>query len=352
MSSKNKTETNKREISLNRASLNLILVIIVAVILMLAILLTLLAITLVARTNSSDITDSPKNPGTNLPQGESYPLKVEGITINIPDVSEAKNTISADLINSSNALLYDMTANEIVASRQGGQLIYPASLTKVMTLIVVTENIKSESALDEVLTVNVPIGEHSGYGFSAGEKLTVKDLIYAAVLQSDGIACIMLAEYIAGSEQAFVDLMNKKAREMGLSEQTTLFQNCTGLHHSYHYSTCHDMAVIMAYAMKNPFCASILTSLSYRPSDNFRPGQGAIFWHGLLHNHLADCKKQPSNATISGGKTGWTGKESGYCFVTYAKDKSGHEYVLVTAKAESFAESTNDTITIFNTYLK
>ena len=353
MPSKDNQTRTRREANIDNASTNFLLVIIIAVILLLAMLLTYLGIIVVARIGSSGDEDSSNKPGITIPQGNSYPLKVEGIVIDMPNVSEAKNTISADLINSSHALLYDITANEIVASRQGGQIIYPASMTKVMTLIVVVENLMSESALDEVLTINTPRGEHSGYGVQSGEKLTVKDLIYAAVLQSDGVACITLAEYIAGSEANFVKLMNAKAREMGLSEQTTLFQNCTGLHHSLHYSTCRDIAIIMAYAMKNPFCANVLTTLSYRPSDNFRPGEKHTFWHMLLHDpdKLNDLRRQPTTATISGGKTGWTGSDSGRCVVTYAKGNDGHEYVLVTAKADAWSNSITDIMNIYNTYL-
>lgn len=352
MSSKKNSGTPKREASIDAASLNLLLVILITVILMIAILAAYFAITLSARaeipekdTDKDDILASTD---------EDYPFKVDGITVGIPEAKDAKNTISAELINSSAAILIDVTANEVIASRQGGQIIYPASMTKVMTLIVVAENLKNEESLNDVLTINIPRGEHSGYGFEVGEKLTVKDLIYAAILQSDGVACITLAEYIAGSEANFVKLMNEKAREMGLSDKTTLFQNCTGLHHEYHFSTCHDMAVIMAYAMKNPFCANILTSIKYNPSNNFRPGKGCTFWHSFLHDPkmLNDLRVQPSTAEMLGGKTGWTGKNSGYCIVAYAKGDDGHYYVSVTAKADSWVANVDDILNIFNAYVK
>jgi len=353
MASRNNREKQKRALEIDNSSMNLLLVILVTVILLLVILAAYLTITLITKEDAlAGLSGDGKDPANNASTEENYPFNVEGITVNIPSVNEAKNTISADLLSSTNAILVDVTANEIVASRQGGQIIYPASMTKVMTLIVVAENLKSEASLNDVLTINIPRGEHSGYGFEVGEKLTVKDLIYAAVLQSDGVACITLAEYIAGSEAAFVKLMNEKAREMGLSQSTTLFQNCSGLHHEYHYSTCHDMAVIMAYAMKNPFCANVLTSLSYKPSDNFRPGEGCTFWHAFLHNHLSDGNKQPASAEILGGKTGWTGKTSGYCIVAYAKGDDGHYYVSVTAKADSWVGNVDDIFKIFNTYVK
>ena len=94
---------------------------------------------------------------------------------------------------------------------------------------------------------------------------TVKDMIYNLMLKSDGIAAMALADYIAGSERAFVDLMNEKAAELGLEK--TQFKNPTGIHEKYHLTTAKDMAIIMMYAMKNPFCADVLSALSYTNSD-------------------------------------------------------------------------------------
>lgn len=350
MDSKKNHGMPKRVVNIDRASLNLVLVIIVTIILMLAILASYFVIMLSSRNDKPVLEDETNDEQQTT---DDYPLKTDGIVIELPGTNDAKNTISNDLINSDKAILVDLTTSEIVASRQAGQIIYPASLTKVMTLIVIAENIKNDGALDDLITISRNYDENSGYGFKVGEKLTVKDLIYAAILQSDGVACLELADYIAGSEANFVKLMNEKARAMGLDETTTLFQNCTGLHQSLHYTTCRDMAIIMAYAMKNPFCASVLTSIKYKPGDNFRPGEGCTFWHTLLHNRLADGNKQPKRAEIIGGKTGLTEKEtSGYCIVSYAKGKDGHFYVSVTAKAESWDANVQDVINIFNEYIK
>ena len=348
MASRKNSGAPAREARIDDFNLNLLLVA-VALILVFAIMLSVyFAVALI----SGDATvGGNKGPGGSAAVNGNYPFLVEGIEVDIPSTSEAKNTISADFINSKYAVLVDVTDNEIVASRQGSQMIYPASMTKVMTLIVVVENLKSESALDEVLTIEHERGSNSGYGFEIGEKLSVKDLLYAAILQSDGVACLTLADYIAGSETNFVKLMNEKAADLGIGE-TTLFQNCTGLYHKYHYSTCRDMAIIMAYAMQNPLCTSVLTSLKYQPSNNFRPGDGCTFWHTFLHNQISDGNIQPKRADIIGGKTGWTGKDSGYCIVTYAKGDNGHYYVSVTAKAESWSANVQDILNIFNEYVK
>lgn len=291
-----------------------------------------------------------------------YPFK-EDSKVNIPLDLENAEGIGADSINSERAMLVDVTAGKIVASRKGTQMMYPASLTKIMTLIVVVENLKSEADLDHVLTIEDAAGEHSGYGFQVGEKLTVRDLLYAVILQSDGQACLTLARYIAGSEAAFVKLMNQKVKDLGLlegdpeSNPSTNFTNCSGLHETYHYSTCYDMAVITAYAMENTLCSSVFNSIKYNPSNNFRPGEGCTFWHKVLHQYLSDGNKQPGKAEILGGKTGWTGKESGYCMAYYIKGDDGHYYVLITSNATKTDNKTgwdnaiNDAFYICDTYI-
>ena len=341
---------HKRGADIDSASFNMILVILVTIILMLAILAAYIAVVLTSR--PKPVPDNTETEGEQTAT-DDYPLKTDDIVIELPDTDEAKNIISDDLINSDKAILVDITTNEIVASRQASQIIYPASMTKVMTLIVIAENIKSEDDLDDVIMISKDYNGNSGYGFKIGEQLTVRDLIYAAILQSDGVACLELADYIAGSEASFVKLMNEKAREMGLEGKSTLFQNCTGLHHQYHFSTCRDMAVIMAYAMNNPFCKNVLTSIKYKPSEVFRPDEGCTFWSTLLHNRLSDGNLQPNRAEIIGGKTGLTEQEtSGYCIVSYAKGKDGHFYISVTAKAESWKANVQDILNIFNEYVK
>ena len=275
--------------------------------------------------------------------------------------------ISKDKIYASNAALVDISTGKIVASKGAEAMIYPASMTKVMTLIVVYENLKSDASLGEMITVTQEAYDRftadgmSGYGFKVGETLSVKDLIFASILDSDGAACILLAEYIAGSEANFVKLMNQKVADMGLLEgdaennPSTLFQNCTGIHHAYHYTTCRDMAAIMSYAMKNPFCAEVLTSYSHTPGSYFRNGE-AHFYNDLLVDTLhLDTPKyalHPGAATIKAGKTGYT-PEAKRCLVSYAIGDDNHVYIAVTAYSTLSRDAQHtDHFYIYNTYIK
>ena len=344
----------KKIAPIDDAALNFIIILLVASMLLVVVTGAFFVITKKAEKKPNVTPNTDNRPAGSV---ADYPFKQE---ITPPAfVDEDCPTISRDAINSDAAIIVDVTDSKILASRRGSQMIYPASMTKVMTLIVIVENLQSESSLGDVITISKEYGENSGYGLKVGEKLTVKDLMYVAILQSDGLACLELADYIAGSEANFVKLMNKKVEELGLLEgdaennPSTMFRNCTGLHESYHYSTPYDMAVIMAYAMKNPLCADVLSALSYKPSDNFRPGEGCTFWSTLLHNRLNDGSTQPQKAEIIAGKTGFTEKDtSGFCIVTYAKGDNGHYYVSVTAKAESWVANVDDILTVYNTYVQ
>ena len=345
MSFKKNRGTPIKEASIDDTSLNLLIVIIAILLVMLLVLSVYFTVTMIARADGNREENPDSKPAVS---GGDYPFK-QDIEVNHPNLDDDSIVIMTEEdISAKHGIVYNVTDNKVIASRQASTVIYPASMTKVMTLIVVVENLKSADDLKTVLTISAEQGENSGYGFKPGEKLTVEDLLYASILRSDGVACLTLAEYIAGSEANFVKLMNEKARELGLSERTTLFQNCTGLHNDYHYSTCNDIAVIMSYAVKNMKCYEILSALYFRPSDNFRPGDGCIFWSMLIHERLNDGKVQPKNATILAGKTGFT-DEAEQCLVTYARGDDGKEYIVVTAEGGSVK---NTHIDIYNDYLK
>ena len=257
------------------------------------------------------------------------------------------------------AALASVSEGKVIAATGADEKIFPASLTKIMTLIVAVEYLESEAALQETITISKDIvdamaaEDASGIGLAAGEKLTVEALLYALMLKSDGVAACQLACHIAGTEEAFVALMNRKASEMGL--QNTHFMNPTGLHHENHYSTCRDMATIMSYAMNMSLCRKIMTEDEF--DANCTQSNGNQFQYQIYNNLLLTYfnqykKLNPATAgtlTVIAGKTGYT-PESKYCLATCAKAADGSYYVCVTVGANSYESCIKAYQTIYSQY--
>ena len=349
----------KKQVHIDSHTLNFTIVLLVAI-LVLLLMTGVYFITIAVSGNGLAGFDG--NDSTAVSGDATYPYKQE-ISVAVPEITDDTVTISArtdsstDGIYSEFAALIDVTDNKVVASRKGTKDIYPASMTKVMTLIVAIENLKTEDSMNDKIVISSDVVEDmvaegaSGIGFEAGTTLTVRDLLYALILKSDGVAAISLAEYVAGSESAFVDLMNAKAEELGMED--TVFKNCTGLHEDYFISSCRDIGVMMSYAMKNTFCAEILSAYSYRTVNEQFP-DGITLYHATLvtrlHNDMAGKKISPNTVEVSAAKSGWTGSDSGYCLVSFATGKNGHKYVLVTAKAETVTGTIEDLLYVYNNF--
>ena len=280
-----------------------------------------------------------------------------GGTVQLPWADKVE-IIPANSINASHAALADLSTGQIIASRKADETIYPASMTKVMTLIVVAENLPSEACLADTITISEDIyaemtaAGSSGKGFEVGEKLTVESLLYALVLESDGIAACELARYVAGSVDDFVELMNQKAEKMGLAG--THFENPTGLFHPNHVSTARDIASITAYAMNMKLCRKVMLTQVFDAPCTGADGKqfNYTMYHKLtVHLFESNAVHQPKTVQVLAGKTGFV-DESRFCLVTYAETKEGRGYVCVTAKGDSYNSCIADYITIYNNYVQ
>ena len=267
---------------------------------------------------SQNVDKTSPSSGGNFP-GKTVAKRSSYISSTASDV----NYISTQ-INSENVILVDLDTYTSIAEKGADKRIYPASMTKVMSLLVACENVKS---LNTVLTVTQDIVDYSsemdgsGIGLKAGDRLTVQDLLYLTAYQSDTIAVTMLANHVGGSETGFVNLMNSKARSLGLTN--TRFANPTGLHDENNYTTCREMAAIFAYALENPLCKELLTSYSA-----YKIGNQYTIYSSWYSGRFKD---NPNLTTVKvlGGKTGYI-DESGFCLVSYAKGKSsGKEFIQV-----------------------
>ena len=164
-------------------------------------------------------------------------------------------------------------------------------------------------------------------GFRPGETATVRDLLYGALLPSGAECCEALAREVSGSEEAFVELMNQKAAELGM--RSTHFCNPTGLHDPEHVSTVRDMARLLRAAMQNEGFRAILSAGRYAvPATDLHPEgftMTSTFWA-----ELGDVSLR--RGQFLGGKTGYT-SAAGLCLASAAQVK-GKRYILVTAGAK------------------
>lgn len=246
-------------------------------------------------------------------------------SFNAPVVEE----LDVNGVNSLHVVLMDNKSGKVLGQYEGEEAMYPASLTKMMTAIVAIEEIGSlnkEITLSDSAFAGLYEQGATQAGFQPGETVKAIDLIYGVMLPSGAECCIALAEEIAGSESAFVDLMNKKAKKLGMEK--TNFKDCTGLHDPDHYSSAYDMAILLRYALHNSTFREIIESPRHStPSTNVH--RGGITYYSTLFKNLSN--PSVTGGRILGGKTGYT-SEAGHCLASFAEIE-GREYILVTAGA-------------------
>jgi len=265
--------------------------------------------------------------------------------VKYPSVSQ-NAVVFPENITSPYAVLINNNSDEIIAYRDYDKKMYPASLTKIMTLIVAVENTENFSDTQLITPEMVdPMIEQDATraGFVPGETPTIKDLLYGLILPSGADASIALAQYVAGSEEEFVKLMNEKCSELGL--KSTHFTNCIGLHNPEHYSTVQDIAIILQYAMENEICREILTTYEYNIQPTEYNPEGLTLYSTMFQRMSGD---EMPGVSILGGKTGFT-DEAGQCLASFA-EINGQEYIMVAANNPSKWYVVYDTLSAYSIY--
>lgn len=218
---------------------------------------------------------------------------------------EAPPTVSADGV-----VLMDRTTGQILYSKNLDTKFPPASTTKIMTALLVLEN----SKLSDVVTVGKNATDVDGskiYIFE-GERFTVKDLLYALLLQSANDSAVALSEHVTGSTQAFVNLMNKRAKELGC--KNTYFVNPHGLYDPNHRTTARDLGLILKELTKHPEFKKIATTSMYYINPTNKDANKRPIWN---KNKLVQPKSKCYYEGCEGGKTGYT-IQSKHSFVATA----------------------------------
>lgn len=223
--------------------------------------------------------------------------------------SLANNTIE---LNASSALLIDNRTNKILYNKDANKRLFPASTTKIVTAIIVLENhsLNEEVTASYDAVMTIPSG-YSTANIQIGEVLTVEQLLELLLVHSANDSANVLAEYAGGSIDSFVSMMNTKVNELGLTD--THFTNPYGLQENNHYTTSHDLAVIMQYCLKNETFRKISgqASCAIPATNKSEPRKYSST------NELLIVGNRNYYPYLIAGKTGYTSKAGG-CLVSVA----------------------------------
>ncbi|MDI7247308.1 MAG: D-alanyl-D-alanine carboxypeptidase family protein [Bacillota bacterium] len=209
-------------------------------------------------------------------------------------------------ITAGSAILMEATSGRVLFEKEPDRKMAPASITKIMTMLLVMEAIEQGKAkLDDMVVASEHAMEMGGsqIWLEVGEEMALADLMKAIAIVSANDASVAVAEHIAGSEEIFVDMMNQRARELGMTG--THFANCSGLPHKDHYTTARDIAIMSRALLRHPRVHEWFTTWI----DYVRGGKNIL----VNTNRLVKFYEG-----ADGLKTGFT-EEAGYCLAATAK---------------------------------
>lgn len=234
--------------------------------------------------------------------------------------------------NVSTKLCINNTTNTVIDSENPFEKIYPASITKIMTALLVLEhgNLSDNYTLTEPINLGDPAAV--SLGLMPGDQITVEELLYGLLLESANDYAVALGRYVAGDDASFVAMMNERAISLGATH--THFMNSNGLHDNNHYTTGYDLYLIFKELLQYPefkqisgtgehmlrytAASGIPVELSIRNSNQFVSGSYAA----------------PDGVTVICGKTGTT-NEAGCCLIIDAVDSNGNDYITLVCGADS-----------------
>lgn len=221
--------------------------------------------------------------------------------------------------------------DEAVFNKNYNKRTAPASLTKIMTALIALDECKdlnvkvvvSQSAIDSLAGT-----DSSTAGLVPGEEVTMYDLLNCLMVKSANEAAIVIAEYVGGSVENFVKMMNAKAKKLGCAD--THYVNVHGLDEEDHYTTAHDLYLICKEAMKNPTFEKIVGQTSYTmPKTNKNEERILPATNLMMNSNYRDCYL----SYVTGIKTGTT-DDAGRCIITKAS-KNGYNYIAIIMGADT-----------------
>ena len=260
-----------------------------------------------------------------------------------PATVQLGSTIEPDQeLYSEYVVLIDLNDGSIVAQKNAFDRMIPASMTKILTVLVAAENLMSLDDLNDTIVMTPEITDYgfihkcSTAGFEKGETVTVRDLFYGTILPSGADAAVGLAVYTAGDQESFVEMMNQKLEQLGLSD-TAHMTNCVGVYEEDHYCSAVDMAMILEATLDNELCRKVLSEHIYTTSVTEQHPEGIELSNWFLRRiEDIDC-----GGEVIAGKTGFV-DQSGNCAASFCTGEDGKGYICVTAGANSQRRCIND----------
>lgn len=228
--------------------------------------------------------------------------------------------------------LFDITDGQVMYSKNAFERLYPASITKVMTALIA---IKYGDLTDTVTVTEDAVITEAGAtlaGIHPGDQLTMEQLLYGLMLPSGNDAGAAIAVHMAGSIDAFAELMNREAQKLGATG--THFMNPHGLTNADHYTTAYDLYLIFNEALKQPEFRKVTGTTSY--TADYTDGSGnpvSTTWEGG-NWYMVGQRQTPDGLTVFLGKTGTT-SAAGFCLIMASRDQEEKEYISVVLKAPS-----------------
>lgn len=327
--------------------------------------------------------DAPADPEDENPTAPFVPVFSGSSIPTLPHTIDGTKTLSSE-IASEYGVLIDAATGEILLSKGHDVRFNPASMTKIMTLIALCENLSEEDLDKEIVMTSdlrkyVTTGAYRDsrcFGFVKGDKIKLRDLLYGIGVESDADCTVLAAKALyaedseAVAEQKLVELMNRRVQALGL--QSTHFDNIIGHESDNNYATAADMAAMMMYAMKCPLIVEILSAKNHafyiqRLEDD---GETYARWTMRYYSSLFNNKREEGEdsricayekkygvfsldgATLTGGKTGTLGVGSEkdpwiFSLVSFAKTADGKVYIAVTGKAANAYDVMKDAKTLY-----
>ena len=235
-------------------------------------------------------------------------------------------------VTSQAGALFDLTDREVLYSKDAFEKLYPASITKAMTALIA---IKYGNLEDQVTVTEDAVITETGAtlcGIQPGDTLTLEQLLYGLMLPSGNDAGAAIAVHMAGSIDAFAELMNREAQKLGATG--THFMNPHGLTNADHYTTAYDLYLIFNEALKQPEFRKVTGTTSY--TADYTDGSGnpvSTTWEGG-NWYMVGQRQTPDGLTVFSGKTGTT-SAAGFCLIMASRDQKEKEYISVVLKAPS-----------------